>query len=127
MIVSCSSPNKETNYIDDQMILIDSAIYESKQRLIVLDSTSKETDSIISNKVRNTVDKMTALELEVEGYKTERLQIMSTEKMVYRVDTVYIETKRNFWGKEKTSTTIKSDSVMTMNMDSLIIDRDTIK
>lgn len=127
MIVSCSSPNKETITVDDQMALIDSAIYVSQQRLVILDSTSKNTDSIITSKVKNTVDKMTALEQEIEGYKIERLQLVSSEKISYRVDTVYIETKKNFWGREKTSTTIKSDSVITMSIDSLTTTNDTIK
>lgn len=127
MIVSCSSPNKEIITVDDQMALIDSAIYVSQQRLVILDSTSKNTDSIITSKVKNTVDKMTALEQEIEGYKIERLQLVSSEKINYRVDTVYIETKKNFWGREKTSTTIKSDSVITMSIDSLTTTNDTIK
>ena len=127
MIVSCSSPNKEIITVDDQMALIDSAIYVSQQRLVILDSTSKNTDSIITSKVKNTVDKMTALEQEIEGYKIERLQLVSSEKINYRVDTIYIETKKNFWGREKTSTTIKSDSVITMSIDSLTTTNDTIK
>ena len=55
---------------------------------------------------------------EVEKYKEVlSKQTIATEKIVYKIDTVYIETKKNFWGKEKTNTTIKSDSVVTEKTD----------
>ena len=54
---------------------------------------------------------MSVLKQEVE---TAKMMV----KTVYKIDTVYIETKKNFWGKEKTNTTIKSDS--TEVVDSLL-------
>ena len=38
----------------------------------------------------------------------------------HKIDTVYIETKKNFWGKEKTNTTIKSDSLVSEKIDTTI-------
>ena len=45
---------------------------------------------------------------------------LSQENVKVRIDTVYIETKRNFWGKEKTTTSVKSDSTITSTIDSVL-------
>jgi hypothetical protein len=47
-------------------------------------------------------------------------EVVSTEKIIYKIDTVYIETKKNFWGKEKTKTSVKSDSSVDMSIDTSV-------
>jgi hypothetical protein len=46
-------------------------------------------------------------------------EVLATEKIIYKIDTVYIETKKNFWGKEKTNTVVKSDSSITEKTDTI--------
>ena len=130
LFIGCSGPTNENNSIDLQIQYVDSAISQSQKMFVILDSASKETDSIISFKVKKTTDKISSLEKQIDSYKTNTLQLMSTEKIVYRIDTVYIETKKNFWGKEKTSTKVKSDSSIITNEDTLLFSEnitDTIK
>jgi ABC-type oligopeptide transport system substrate-binding subunit len=45
--------------------------------------------------------------------------------MNVRIDTVFIEKKKNFWGKEKTTVNTKSDSISFDVIDS--VDTDTAK
>jgi hypothetical protein len=130
LFIGCSRPTNENNSVDLQIQYVDSAISQSQRLFVILDSASKETDSIISFKVKKTTDKIFSLEQQIDSYKTNTYQLMSTEKLVYRIDTVYIETKKNFWGKEKTSTKVKSDSSIITNEDTLLFSEnitDTIK
>jgi hypothetical protein len=130
LFVGCSRSTHENNSVDLQIQYVDSAISQSQRLFVILDSASKETDSIISFKVKKTTDKIFSLEQQIDSYKTNTYQLMSTEKLVYRIDTVYIETKKNFWGKEKTSTKVKSDSSIITNEDTLLFSEniaDTIK
>jgi hypothetical protein len=63
------------------------------------------------------------LNKEVEKFKTEKLTLENklkvvSEKIIYRIDTVFIETQKNFWGKKKTVTTVNSDSSIFEKLDS---------
>jgi hypothetical protein len=48
---------------------------------------------------------------------------LSTVKEKVRIDTVYIEKKKNFWGKEKTNTNVKSDSLVNESIDSTTVSK----
>ncbi len=116
---SCSN-NEPVEPIVDEM---DSVLINSQQHLVTSDSIQKKSDSTTKEQVIKVIREFKYLTNEVEKFKTERIQLMNvqnmvTEKIIYRIDTVYIETKKNFWGKEKTSTSIKSDSTTTTNTDS---------
>lgn len=117
---SCS--NSE---VEPEIIEVDSVLLNSEQHLITSDSIQKKSDSTTKAQVIKVIREFKYLTNEVEKFKTERVQLMNvqnltTEKIIYRIDTVYIETKKNFWGKEKTSTSVKSDSSTTTNVDSII-------
>ncbi len=116
---SCSN-NEPIEPIVNEM---DSVLINSQQHLVTSDSIQKKSDSTTKEQVIKVIREFKYLTNEVEKFKTEKIQLMNvqnmvTEKIIYRIDTVYIETKKNFWGKEKTSTSIKSDSTTTTNTDS---------
>lgn len=100
LIVGCSSPEIEN---EDSYEKIDSIIHNSEINIIRSDSVNRESEKVITQKVNQTVAKIENLEEEVKVAK-------STVRTVTKIDTVYIETKKNFWGKTKVNTTIKSDS-----------------
>jgi hypothetical protein len=119
--VSCNDLETSQEIIDG----VDSVLIRSEQSLMTSDSIHKKSDSTTKDAVVKVIKDFKYLKTEIEKYKTERIQLMSiqnlsTEKIVYRIDTVYIETKKNFWGKEKTSTSVKSDSSTTTLIDTTI-------
>lgn len=104
---------------------VDSVYIESQKNLLESESISKKSDSVTKNQVVKIVKEIKYLTTEVEKYKTEKILMLnelklSQENVKVRIDTVYIETKRNFWGKEKTTTSVKSDSTITSTIDSVL-------
>lgn len=102
----------------------DTLLFNSEKNLKSVDTLSKKTDSITKEKVVKIVKEIRYLNTEVEKFRTEKLTLENqlkvvTEKVIYRVDTVFIETQKNFWGKKKTTTTINSDSSVVESLDSL--------
>jgi hypothetical protein len=103
----------------------DSVLLKSQQNLVTSDSIQKKSDSTTKEQVIKVIREFKVLTNEVEKFKTERIQLMSlqnvsTEKVIYRIDTVYIEVEKNFWGKKKTTTSVKSDSSVSQNVDTLV-------
>jgi hypothetical protein len=101
---------------------IDSVLIKSQQNLVTSDSVQKKSDSTTKEQVIKVIRDFKILTNEVMKYKTERVQLMSlqnvvTEKIIYKIDTVYIEVEKNFWGRKKTTTSIKSDSSILENVD----------
>ena len=101
---------------------VDSVLIKSQQNLITSDSIQKKSDSTTKEQVIKVIREFQILTNEVDKFKTERVQLMSlqnvnTEKVIYRIDTVYIEIEKNFWGKKKTTTSVKSDSSVSQNID----------
>jgi hypothetical protein len=129
--ISCNESETSQKIIDD----VDSVLIRSEKSLMTSDSIHKISDSRTKETVVRVIKDFKYLTTEIEKYKTERIQLMnvqnlSTEKIIYKIDTVYIETKKNFWGKEKTSTSVKSDSTISQTIDTSIsneIKIDTIK
>jgi hypothetical protein len=101
---------------------VDSVLIKSQQNLITSDSVQKKSDSTTKEQVIKVIREFKILTNEVERFKTEKIQLMSlqnvtTEKVIYKIDTVYIEVEKNFWGKKKTTTSVKSDSSVSQNID----------
>lgn len=102
----------------------DTLLLNSEKNLKSADTLSQKTDSITKEKVVKIVKEIRYLNTEVEKFRTEKLTLENqlkvvTEKVIYRVDTVFIETQKNFWGKKKTTTTVNSDSTVVESLDSL--------
>jgi hypothetical protein len=121
----------------------DSIILKSQDNLIVSEKQNAMADSAVAKKTQKIIEKIGFLTREVYNYKLEREKMLeeiktTTSKVVYKIDTVYIETKKNFWGKTKTSTSVKSDSLVSesveeetsksLKVDSMLVQKiDTIK
>jgi hypothetical protein len=119
LLASCSQKieNENTQQVLDTLIL------NSEKHLLTVDTLGKKTDSITKDKVTKIVTEIKYLNKEVEKFKTEKLTLENklkvvSEKIIYRIDTVFIETQKNFWGKKKTVTTVNSDSSIFEKLDS---------
>lgn len=116
-LFSCESKKYEV-IVDEKMTEADNVLENSQKHFDTAVVIYNQSDSAAKEKVIQIVKEISYLNVEVEKYKDVlKNQTIATEKIVYKVDTVYIETKKNFWGKEKTNTTVKSDSVVTEKID----------
>lgn len=71
LVLGCSSPSETKIEQDETNSTIDSIIGQSQKNLIVLDSTSKRTDSTITGKVEKTVKQISTLKEENTKLKKE--------------------------------------------------------
>lgn len=112
LFLSCTS-NKNDQI--DLPIEQDSVLLNSQKNLNYSDTIFKKSDSVANEKVIKVVKEIKFLNREVEKFKTERILLESkmntiTQTIITRIDTVFIEVEKNFWGKKKVKTTISSDS-----------------
>jgi hypothetical protein len=99
----------------------DIALQKSVESVASAHQVSVKSDIATKKQITKVVFKIKYLTNEIVKFKTERLTLinqLSTVKEKVRIDTVYIEKKKNFWGKEKTNTTVKSDSLVNESIDS---------
>jgi hypothetical protein len=99
----------------------DIALQKSAESVASAHQVSVKSDIATKKQITKVVFKIKYLTNEIVKFKTERLTLinqLSTVKEKVRIDTVYIEKKKNFWGKEKTNTTVKSDSLVNESIDS---------
>jgi hypothetical protein len=123
LLISCG--NKEDNKIkNESTVIADSAIVNSQNNIMVYDTVQKKSDSITHEKVVKVITDIKYLTNIVEKLKIEKLQL---SKQKVRIDTVFIETKKSFWGREKKTITTKSDSQDIETIDSTTTISDTIK
>ena len=120
ILFSCNN----TEEVTVAPVEVDSVLVKSQKNLITSDSVQKKSDSITKEQVIKVIREFKILTNEVEKFKTEKIQLLSlqqvnTEKIIYKIDTVYIEVEKNFWGKKKTTTSVKSDSSVSQNIDTL--------
>lgn len=109
LVAGCSSHQIKTEANYEK---VDSIIKSSEVNLVRNDSVNREGEKVITQKINQTVAEIKGLKEEV---KIAKLAVKTIT--VTRVDTVYIETKKNFWGKTKTN--IKSISDSTVVEDSI--------
>ena len=123
LLISCG--NKEDNKIKNETIaIIDSTIVNSRNHIMESDTVQKKSDSITHEKVVKVITDIKYLTNTVKKLKIEKLQL---SKQKVRIDTVFIETKKSFWGREKKTITTKSDSQDIETIDSTTTISDTIK
>jgi hypothetical protein len=123
LLISCG--NKEDNKIkNESTVIADSAIVNSQNNIMVSDTIQKKSDSITHEKVVKVITDIKYLTNTVKKLKIEKLQL---SKQKVRIDTVFIETKKSFWGREKKTITTKSDSQDIETIDSTTTISDTIK
>ena len=111
----------------NEQVLVDSpstadiALQKSAEVVASAHQVAVKSDIATKKQITKVVFKIKYLTNEIVKFKTERLTLinqLSTVKEKVRIDTVYIEKKKNFWGKEKTNTTVKSDSLVNESTDS---------
>lgn len=118
-ILSCNTSEIEQHKSNQT----DSVLFKNQKNLIQSDSIQKKSDSTTQKKVIKIVKQITFLTKEVEKYKIERIFLIrelnvAKENVKVRVDTVFVEIKKNFWGKERTNIKVKTDSLVTESIDS---------
>lgn len=121
LVMSCTQKSSE-NTVD---FLLDTTLINSEKNLEKSLEIEKKSDSLTKQQVVKIVKEFTVLTKEIEKFKTEKLMMLneiklSKENFIVRVDTVYIETKKNFWGKERSTTSVKSDSSIITSIDSTL-------
>ena len=129
LLISCG--NKEDNKIkNESIVIVDSAIVNSQNNIMVYDTVQKKSDSITHEKVVKVITDIKYLTNTVEKLKIEKLQLskeLKISKQNVRIDTVFIETKKSFWGKEKKTIKTKTDTQDIETIDSTTTISDTIK
>lgn len=130
-ILSCTSRKSEA--VTETPSKADSILEMSKGHFDSAVVVSKKSDSATSKTIYKIIKEIGFLTNVVEKYKQVeqlKVQTLTSERIVYITDTVYIETKKNFWGKEKVKTSVKSDSSVEFSIDSNItesIEIDTLQ
>jgi PleD family two-component response regulator len=126
--VSCNDV-ETNNSVTQTSGELDSIITKSSKTIQVSDTVQKKSDIATEKKVFKVVTQIKYLIKSVEKLKIEKLELvreLKSSKENVRVDTVYIETKKNFWGKEKTTINVKSDSTVKENVDTLTTEKKVI-
>lgn len=126
--ISCNNVenNNSTTPTNNEL---DSIITKNSKTLQVSDTVQKKSDIATEKKVFKVVTQIKYLIKSVEKLKIEKLELvreLKSSKENVRIDTVYIETKKNFWGKEKTTINVKSDSTVKENVDTLTTEKKVI-
>jgi hypothetical protein len=121
LLASCNNPST-TATDDDTMIPpaessapldeADSIIARAQQSAMDLENATNETTA----KVTENVEKLTEL---VKVYETKTKTVKAAKQTVIH-DTIYIEKKKNFWGREKVNVSKVTDSTLTEVIDSTL-------
>jgi hypothetical protein len=89
----------------------------------VSDTVNEISDSITTTKVDGVVKEIRYLTKYVERLKIERVNLtkeLTVSKQNVRIDTVFIETKKSFWGKPKTTINSKTETQTNQVIDSIL-------
>ena len=84
----------------------DSVIANAERSSQILDSVTTVTTEKVHNNIKVLTNTITNYETKIKA----ATKTITVEKVIH--DTVYIETKKSFWGKTKTNVTTKSDSTI---------------
>jgi len=126
-LFSCNGPEESVI----MPVEVDSVLIQSQQNLVTSDSVQKKSDSTTKEQVIKVIREFKILTNEVEKFKTERISLinelkLSKENIIVRIDTVFVETKKNFWGKEKTSVNTKTETKSSEIIDSTLSEKKVI-
>jgi hypothetical protein len=122
LLSSCGKNHSNSNqYLDDSKS--DSIIAKSNKTILVSDTVNEISDSITTTKVDGVVKEIRYLTKYVERLKIERVNLtkeLTVSKQNVRIDTVFIETKKSFWGKPKTTINSKTETQTNQVIDSIL-------
>lgn len=130
LFVSCNNPKNDLQFENIQNES-DSVLMKSHEDIQFADTIQKKSDSITHEKVKKVVTQIKFFTTEIEKFKTERILLLNElkvakENVIIKVDTVFIETKKNFWGKEKTTINVTSETKSTEIIDSVLSEKKVI-
>lgn len=108
LLVGCGSDSQapQLTKTDSLLIKSDSAIASVNTSSGVLDSVTEVTTEKVNDHIKVLTNTITNYETQIKS----AVKVKTVEKIIH--DTVYIEVKKSFWGKTKTSVTKKSDSTL---------------
>lgn len=119
-IISCTSNNiYESN--TETLGKVDSIINQSNEGIADAEIISTKSDSATKVYVIKKVQ-----ELKYLNTLKKIQQVSVIEKIITKTDTVYIETKKNFWGKSKVSKMVSKDENFKEAYDTLTTSIDII-
>ena len=107
LLAGCTSTTQtpeELSKTDSLLIVSDSVAARAERSGKILDSVTTATAEKVTSDVKELNETIDKYEVRIKS----AVKIQTTEMIVH--DTVYIETKKSFWGKTKTNITTKSDS-----------------
>jgi hypothetical protein len=106
LLVGCGTQTKapEVTSTDSLLIVSDSVAANAERSSQILDSVTVVTTEKVHDNIKVLTNTITNYETKIKA----ATKTITVEKIIR--DTVYIETKKSFWGKTKTNVTTKSDS-----------------
>lgn len=114
MIVGCSSEKVEK---PDAITKADLILKQSEIGIMNAEVVSQKSDSATRVYVVQQINKISALS-KVKTLVKETF----IEKLIYKTDTLFIETKKNFWGKSKVSAVKKEGQSEVVDTTTTLID-----
>ena len=109
LLVGCSStesPSPVISKTDSLIIESDNVAAKAEESSKILDSVTNVTSEKVHSNIKELNKTITNYENEIKA----ATKVKAVEKIIH--DTVYIETKKSFWGRTKTSISKKSDSTV---------------
>lgn len=106
LLASCEPKGESLEAVPAESTLSasDSVLASAERSSQILDSVTNVT----TEKVHSNVTKLTQTIDNYEKQIKSAIKVKTVERVIH--DTVYIETKRSFWGKTRTNITQKTDS-----------------
>lgn len=108
LLVGCTTntptESPEATHTDSLIAVSDSVAASAAHSSQVLDSVTTATAEKVADNVKVLTNTITNYETKIKT----ATKTITVEKVIR--DTVYVETKKNFWGKTKKSVTTSSDS-----------------
>lgn len=107
LLIGCGTSNTEVHEptkTDSLLIISDSVAASAARSSDILDSVTTVTAEKVTDNVKVLTNTINNYETKIKS----AVKIKTVEKVIR--DTVYIETKKSFWGKTKKSITTSSDS-----------------
>ena len=98
----------KTTSTADLLNTSDSVIANAERSSQILDSVTTVTTEKVHDNIKVLTNTITNYETQIKT--ATKTKTITVEKVIH--DTVYIETKKSFWGKTKTNVTTKSDSTI---------------
>jgi seryl-tRNA synthetase len=121
LLLSCDNHQlKNNDILIDNMS--DSIILKSNNSILISDTLNKKSDSITTTKVTKIIKEIQYLTKYVEKLRIEKSELskeLKVSKLNVRIDTVFIETKKSFWGKEKKTIKTTTDTQDIETIDSI--------